>query len=1826
MKLKRKLFQRANRTTRAALAVGLAALTTVAVWAGYSYYASTKAANQRPTLLFRCMDFRLIEDGTIQATVRLSAENMPTFSGAAFNIEFNPYYIQPSFLSDNGKKQTLVDGDNKSENRHFEEDPALQTGKFPTATGGQPVSPFAEHVDTEDGQFSRNEVTPGSVNGGTITNGSLSMYLKLDNTGNNAYHYTSAKYSDGTQDVVQVMDLSGFSPWDGTDYTGGSFLYINAEGQVDDRGKDAYDYDAGRKCGVGTPGHGINLGAISFQVDPDHLTEMVTNFTGTITNPDGTTSQGGKFLIGYQDTVDKDAWMISDIVKSPEADPDDEYAERIQLVRKPEEPWGGQGVAGNPSDPDYMSDWAQVIFEFIFPKVLVKADVAGGDELVVNAYQAYGTGTLSDIAATVQRYRPEVTATYADASQENFIMNWGDTANGYKVYRPCKPGESADYIECGEASKKIDQWVAAADASGAEHTGHTSHRGWREVTAAEYTSDKMCRGGEYMVVQNFQYTDQDDPAVKTFPIPMRVHLTVTPVNLVDVNASKLTATYTQTQAKEFNINSLTDLDLPDQAVLSLSPIPGPITLTMSITTWSPNTIAGLTTNDASATPWPTDGTTLPAVGDYALAGPRTTDIVTYTEVTYPWVTTDGFNKDIDATRTVVADAAAKDVKYTATYLKTGTNGRLWLDVKKTTADGTAVSYELGSQFRTYLPTGTLIDTAAELPNTAFGAAMGQDGKADSTVDDQVGTGIGIAHLTYYPGAPKANLPNWPGRSSHQEDVARAINLGGWFYVSVSEEAGVWSDLIPVYVPPRTNYYAASDAAYYNDNQGSWASPYYNFDFTGLYAGLYPFYSNSTLPTNIVLPVGYTVSTTYDRLTGTEPGQLGEFRVKQWAGVQLDPAASPIPTHTAPAWDSAAVIEYGDPGDPPSTPAAPLSPTDFKDETYGSFGAVENHEPATGTDQDYQAHSWTHSQNGLEQVHMRVQAPAYTIPPAESPAPSPTPTPTPPPGPVDTPKESIRLIHEDSDYPGDLVSGITRDGSGEVSKVTYNIQQQGYIARQTYTLTIVNDGDTDIYGLSVNVVDGDHKPADDGLANHFEVLIPPAAYVPAGGKTTFVVTYVYNLFDGDPSPKGTLYEDELLITSNGHGTDDPLKTFVANFEVTGDAIYKVTVITDPDPSIAGNIDMGSAKIITGPATQPVVPSPAPADNTIHGTAKPDRTTATDTYLAETKYVWIAAEPKDEYKVRRAYYIDGYDGSGHPIPKPLYTYEYTGTNEADTAYFFEMPSKNVTVVVEFYEPILAKLRLSRLMGYAGTSADATTGSGLPTTGQGLLEKDQGKGKWEHPMRHNVRWYDDTTHIIQSDPAYQDPAPPAGDGILNMTPEDSSRPKRPDYLMVLSDYANDPNAGKTANDLTRVQLDTRLRGNSLAPDIDDVTVEFYEYDLATNTRGGIINSDPTVGKTWIGTSGAPTSHHTEVFEVPLSQNGEIVTKAVQITLSCTVTQDMIDFDPAYEQVDLGQPIERSFVVVIIRGTESAAVELNYGNSPKGMIYNDATLTTLTDKADAWKDFVDNKNSFVGVHTPSAAAGLTNTYWMEAWGDAWQNTGTYNGDGDEYALFALLGEPLQDPGFAQLKNTIGFDVDPKDVVRTAKVELLDAGAATQAGRFNGQRTPPNTGVDTATLELGTGDKGLAASTVTNDYIDHWWQITDEGGTVTADYAVRPGVYTLTYTFPNYDGQPLTAQRKLIILAQVGDVNADRAVSNSGAASDAAYIKNRVTDPLGCMMTPNANASNAKPDYPAWRLFRYRSCDTNNDRNINNIDANQILRGKDRIVPYYKPTDYLSK
>jgi len=1590
------------------------------------------------------MDFHLVEDGSVQALVRLSAENMDKFIGTAFQIDFNPDYIQPSYLTSEGGKERQHLIPDKSEDRsYYTEDPSLETNAG---------SPFSETISSHLGDLITWQVsyveqgTPSSM--GTLENGLLDMYLVLDKN--------KAGGIGLDHPVVKMMDPVG----DPVDFPqDAEHLYIDASGTVDmDTGYDGYESD-----GTGGPGKGINLGTLSFRVNPDNLEDMVKNFAGS-TN--GMSQDGSEFLFGYADQS-KQIWNLWDL-KTPD---DYEYLENYYSPDK----LGGLY-------PPYEN--AQVIFEFIFPKVLAKAEIAGGDELTVNAYQAYTAGDMTDIASTLQRYRPEVTATYADATKENFVFNWGDTADGYKVYVPAAEGTTPDYTR-SDGSK------------------------WVTLNSVDYSP----KGGTYLATQYFNYVE--DGVRKTYPLPMEVLLTVTQVNLVDINAVDLEMTYKASDAAAFETSSLKALDLPNKAVLSLSPVPSALTLTMPITIWTPGAIKDLIQANGQVQDWP-------AVGNYTLEGPQKTDIVDYVNVHYPWVTTDDFNRGISAHRTIVDDADYNFRQYKATYVDASVDGTLSLRVTKVGAGGPEAIAD-GAVFRTYLPGATLIkdDATDGLPLTSsasdWNTALVNGDPAYSPVNTKDATNGCV--LQYYPGNKDHTTP-------HREDVRRAINLGGWFYVSVSEDGGAaWSELIPVYVPPRENRYIESKI----------------FDFTGNDADLYPFYATSSLPTHVVLPVGYTVPTLYDGMTGAEPGVLGEFEVDAWNNIKADPS-----TQVAPDWSAGDVVTYGS--------------DDYANTVYSGFGRVANAADGSGA---------------KKTATVKLQ-------PRFNPSPDPDVPDVPVPEPGD---ESILLTHEGSDHTGITWTGTTPD---EVAEVTYTVRSVNYVERQVFTLTIENNGTEPIYGMSVETGTGPHTPADDNLAPHFEILRQPAPYLAPGGKTTFDITYVDDL---PATEDGSIfYEDVIRIISNRTTPAAPLKTFVANFEVTSLDVYTVTVVTDPADG-----SMGSAKIVGGLSGYEL-PAGVTAGSEVTETGianRPSLSPAASDYAVGHKYVWICAEPDDENQVEEVYYTD-INGND---PVPLYIYKYTKdadspTDTDTTVYFFEMPPMDTVVHVKFYEPITAKLRLSALMGYAGTEDEVDALS----TGGSLIDE---------PHQHNIRWYEDSLNIVNRP---------------EMTKEDSSQDT---YLMVLGDYipvaegTNVSNRDTTGDTLDKTQLQIKLRKNTFPPNIDDVRVEIRDTSPGANPEylySTEYGDQP--GYTWGGTpdpnASAPSQHQTVIFDSPKSATGEVATKTITITLTCTVEEATPDYPSASPTNP--QEVSRSFDVVIVRRGKGPTSDLGYGNSPKGMIYNDSKLTTSAIKEIAWQRFLgDNstRNSFEADTTPVAASDLSNTYWPEAWGN-----GT-NYDRDEYALFVILGQSFQDPGLKNVKNTAGLPVDVSTISRSMEVELLDTAATTQIGRFAGAHTD-GTNVDKITLELGTADTGLVSSSQgggTKEEISNWWQTTDPETLVTTTYAIRPGIYEMVYTFTDYDGeQELTITRPVVILAPVGDVDANLTTEKA----DAALIRDRILDPLG-------GDRSAESVYTTWRLFRYRCCDVNNDRNVNNIDANKIYYGSDEIVPYYKPTDYLS-
>lgn len=235
--------------------------------------------------------------------------------------------------------------------------------------------------------------------------------------------------------------------------------------------------------------------------------------------------------------------------------------------------------------------------------------------------------------------------------------------------------------------------------------------------------------------------------------------------------------------------------------------------------------------------------------------------------------------------------------------------------------------------------------------------------------------------------------------------------------------------------------------------------------------------------------------------------------------------------------------------------------------------------------------------------------------------------------------------------------------------------------------------------------------------------------------------------------------------------------------------------------------------------------------------------------------------------------------------------------------------------------------------------------------------------------------------------------------------------------------------------------------------------------------------------------------------------------------------------------------------------AITLNYGNSPYGMIMNDATVT---DKAVA-KDSFDKTLIYNGV-----VPGMY--YTASAWTSEVYDG--YNGDKDDYAVFAYQREGFRDPGFTAV-DSLGRNIDPEKVTRTMKVITISTGV-------------PN-----------FKEPGTTRQVMTNDTSARHHFSAELGS-----WIVRPGVYELTYTFTDeFTKQQVTNVRKVIFIGYVGDVNLDGQVSTPTAiTADTTALEQ------------NLYALNNTDS-----LYRYRVVDAWQDDNdvININDAGMIeMRG----------------
>lgn len=254
---------------------------------------------------------------------------------------------------------------------------------------------------------------------------------------------------------------------------------------------------------------------------------------------------------------------------------------------------------------------------------------------------------------------------------------------------------------------------------------------------------------------------------------------------------------------------------------------------------------------------------------------------------------------------------------------------------------------------------------------------------------------------------------------------------------------------------------------------------------------------------------------------------------------------------------------------------------------------------------------------------------------------------------------------------------------------------------------------------------------------------------------------------------------------------------------------------------------------------------------------------------------------------------------------------------------------------------------------------------------------------------------------------------------------------------------------------------------------------------------------------------------------------------------------------------------------------VEYEYGNSPYGLIMRD---TAIIQKEDSKKAFVENGYSFIEGSVPNGAdAGVI--YSLAAWEKPLMDY-----DLDDSALFVINSEEFEDPGYKKLTNSIGQTIADENVSKSVTVKVL---------------------AETIESEKNGSSADFAYLTNPQDLII---DLPDTGPiTQLKDKRIRPDCYNLVYSFTDYDGEPISVSRPLILIYSLGDINVDNQINTQDTSS----ILNRYKLELANDRTV--------PDYiTGGLLYRYRICDANKDCNINAIDANYI-RANVLNPPFYK-------
>ncbi len=257
-------------------------------------------------------------------------------------------------------------------------------------------------------------------------------------------------------------------------------------------------------------------------------------------------------------------------------------------------------------------------------------------------------------------------------------------------------------------------------------------------------------------------------------------------------------------------------------------------------------------------------------------------------------------------------------------------------------------------------------------------------------------------------------------------------------------------------------------------------------------------------------------------------------------------------------------------------------------------------------------------------------------------------------------------------------------------------------------------------------------------------------------------------------------------------------------------------------------------------------------------------------------------------------------------------------------------------------------------------------------------------------------------------------------------------------------------------------------------------------------------------------------------------------------------------------------------IRQLYKPKIELNYGNSPVGMIMRDnVKYPDITAKETAIQNFKDTR-IFSDVSNNL-------TYYVDAWStyaekyaerdEHGEIISLYDGDLDPTALFVFQRKPFKDPGF-KLYDGEGELVTDADVINSVKLTL-------SMNSYKGGFASYTEADNVKSISADENAKG-------NNYVfDDFVKLN-----------IRPDIYELTYSFKDpKSSTTVTETRKIMAISRHGDVSID--VNNTLQGADSTEITTHIT----VFASPKMNS-----------LYKFRIADTD-------INVNKTIQGADATV-----------